>query len=142
MGNEVISKSKLYPKLKETGESARSISKYTITLSQYIEILMEEKQISKKRLAIDSNMSEKMVQRIRNEANYAPSLQAVVAICMGLKTSLPESCLLIDLAGHRIRPYVYEEAIYLSLLLDGSAHRIEDVNECLNALNCKLLGSI
>ena len=108
MGNEVISKSKLYPKLKETGESARSISKYTITLSQYIEILMEEKQISKKRLAIDSNMSEKMVQRIRNEANYAPSLQAVVAICMGLKTSLPESCLLIDLAGHRIRPYVYD----------------------------------
>ena len=142
MSNEVISKSKLYPTLKETGESARSISKYTITLPQYIEILMEEKKISKKRLAIDSNLSEKMIQRIRNEANFVPSLQTVVAICMGLKASLPEACLLVDLAGHRVRPYVYEEAIYMSILLDSKSHHIEDVNECLNSLNCKPLGMI
>ena len=142
MSSKVISKSKLYPKLKETGESARSISKYTTTLPQYIEILMEEKKISKKRLVIDSNLSEKMVQRIRNEANFVPSLQAVVAICMGLKATLPEACLLIDLAGHRIRPYVYEEAIYMSILLDSASHRIEDVNECLKSLNCKPLGTM
>lgn len=132
----------LYISMRKAGADGRRMRKHSGSFADTLYELMNEKKISKKRLAIDSNLSEKTVQRMRNDDDYEPTRQMVVAVCVGLRLSRTEAMALAGKSPHRFRPDNYQDAVYLQIMSEADKYSIEEINECLRELGCELLGSL
>ena len=141
MQNRVMNEG-LYIRLRKAGADGRKAKNYSGSFADTVFEMMKEKKISKRRLALDSNLSEKTVQRMRNDDDYEPTKQMVVAICVGLKLSSTEAHALIEKSPCKLRPTNYQDAVYMQILEEGGRQSIEDINECLRELGCELLGSL
>ena len=131
---------RLYIELRKESMDANKLRMYSESFSDTLFELMKEKKMSKARLAIESNLSEKTIQRLRNDDRFEPTKQTVIALCVGLKLSLVESMALIRRSPYQLRPTNPQDAAYLKIISSGQDYCIEEVNECLEALGLSILG--
>ena len=131
---EVISR------IKDSKAAANRIRRFPVTFADTIAFIMKEKGISKTRLSIDSNMSERTIQRLRNDEEYSTTKQNVIALCVGLKLSLQESLALVERSPVRLILSSRQDAAYYEVLALEGRFGIEEINECLEAAGITPIG--
>lgn len=100
--------------------------------------LMDSKPITEEKLAEESLVSVKTIQRIRTTPDYKVSLETVMALCIGMRLPPFISEKLIEKAGFTLK-YSGEQGIYRMLLYNQSCN-IFECNEILKAQGYKPLG--
>lgn len=131
----------LYIRLRKESMTAKTMRKYNGSFADTLYELMKEKKMSKARLALDANISEKTVQRLRNDDRFEPTKQTVIALCIGLRLSQSEAMTLISKSPYQLRPTDPQDAVYMKLITSEEYCPIEEINECLEALGMSTLGS-
>lgn len=89
--------------------------------------------ITEEWLAEESGISVKTVQRMRNDSEYRPSLQSIVAVCLGMHLNPYNSLNLLDVAGYRLTDLTIER-IYLSLVTTAYQTSMKEINDALKRL--------
>lgn len=133
---------KLYQELKNVGENAVLAERITGSFTKNFNDLFERVKMRKGDLAVASNISDKTLWRLRNDENYLPSLQTLVAVCVGMKLSFPESMVLVELSPYRLRHTKFQDAIYTHILHKSKEASVEEINICLEALKCEKIGKV
>ena len=99
---------------------------FSVALTQY----MDESGVTVECLAEETGLSEKTIQRLRNNPDIQPSIETVIAICVGLHLDPYRGEMLLHLAGYTLtnkkRDRIYKVFI-------GFAYK-DTVLECNNAL--------
>lgn len=103
-------------------------------LANALTYLMDETNTSEAQLAEATGLSEKTIQRMRNEIDYRPNIRTVVAVCIGLNLYPKFSNLLLQLAGIFPR-YTTEEQTYMFLINEYYHASVEECNDFLRRLN-------
>lgn len=98
--------------------------------SEALIFFMEERNITVERLADETGLSEKTIQRLRNNPEIRPTLETVIAICVGLHLDAYSGDTLVYLAGYRLTNKKCEKMYRLFI---NFAFK-ETVFECNNAL--------
>ena len=132
----------LYIRMRETTIASKRVRTYSGSFADTLFELMRAKKMSKARLAIEANISEKTRQRLRNDDDYDPNKQTVIALCIGLRLSPTEAFALIDKSPFRLRPSNPQDAVYLQIISSDRNYTIEEVNECLETLGFLKLGQM
>ena len=133
---------KLYHELKKVGESAVLAERITGGFAKNFNDLFERSKVRKGDLAVASNISDKTLWRLRNDENYQPALQTLIAVCVGMKLSFPEAMVLIELSPYRLRHTKFQDAIYTHILHKSKEASVEEINICLEALKCEKIGKV
>lgn len=133
---------KLYQELKNVGENAILAERITGSFTKNFNDLFERGKMRKGDLAVASNISDKTLWRLRNDENYLPSLQTLIAVCVGMKLSFQESMVLVELSPYRLRHTKFQDAIYTHILHRSKVVSVEEINICLEALKCEKLGNV
>lgn len=107
-------------------------------LSNALTYLMDKTNIKEVELAEMTGLSEKTIQRMRNEINYKPDIRTVVAVCIGLNLYPKFSNLLLQLAGIFPRN-TDEDRAYMFLINHYYDATVEECNDFLRRLNIKPL---
>ncbi|TQS71925.1 ImmA/IrrE family metallo-endopeptidase [Ornithinibacillus gellani] len=96
---------------------------------------MERLDFTVEKLAEAADISDKTVQRIRNEINYRPKFGTIIAICVGLKLPPPLSEDLIRKSGNIYIPGNQKHILY-QMIINGMYHcPIEVCNELMIGSN-------
>lgn len=107
-------------------------------LANALTYLMDEMDIKEVDLAETTGLSEKTIQRMRNEIDYRPDIRTVVAVCIGLNLYPKFSNLLLQLAGIFPRN-TDEDRAYMFLINHYYDATVEECNDFLIRLNIKPL---
>lgn len=103
--------------------------------------MMQERKLSNKKLADASLVGEKTIQRLRNNEEYPTSVQTVVALCFGLKLTIPETEMLLGKTEFNIRPTIPQNNAYRTALGACGENTIYEINEMLASCGYETLGS-
>ena len=123
----------------EMQQVARIMQEFPRTLSGALDTVMREYSIKNKDLAIDSDIDEKTIARIRSIIEYKPKLQTIIQLCIGLRVPAEISLTLIDVSGYKLRFYGIELA-YFHIITQKIGCTLEDCNGYLKALGYPQLG--
>lgn len=107
-------------------------------LANALTYLMDEMKIKEVDLAETTGLSEKTIQRMRNEIDYKPDIRTIVAVCIGLNLYPKFSKLLLQLAGIFPRN-TDEDRAYMFLVNHYYDATVEECNDFLRRLNIKPL---
>lgn len=107
-------------------------------LANALTYLMDEMDIKEVELAETTGLSERTIQRMRNEIDYKPDIRTVVTVCIGLNLYPQFSHLLLQLAGIFPRN-TGEERAYMFLINHYYDATVEECNDYLRRLNFKPL---
>lgn len=107
-------------------------------LANALTYLMDEMGIKEVDLAEATGLSEKTIQRMRNEIEYKPDIRSVVSVCIGLNLYPKFSNLLLQLAGIFPRN-TDEDRAYMFLVNHYYDATVEECNDFLLRLNIKPL---
>lgn len=95
--------------------------------------LMKDKKLSVKKLADGSLVSEKTIQRLRNNEEYPTTKQTVLGLCYGLKLTIPEAEMLLGKTEFSLKSTTPENNAYRFTLGSCAELSIYEVNEMLAA---------
>lgn len=95
--------------------------------------IMKWKGITIEKLAEESHVSSKTIQRLRTKTDYKVSLKTVIALCIGMHLHPLLSRHLIKAAGVSIRYIAREEMLYDFFVSGYYTHSVEECNEILRA---------
>jgi len=90
-------------------------------------------------LAEKSLLSDRTIRRMRNETDYNPSLESVVALCIAMRLPPQFSRHLIEVSGNTFRYSNQAHFIYESFILGFYNQSIHECNELLRAQGFKKL---
>ncbi len=107
-------------------------------LANALTYLMDEMKVKEVDLAEATGLTEKTIQRMRNEIDYKPNIRSVVAVCIGLNLYPKFSNLLLQLAGIFPRNND-EDRAYMFLINHYYDATVEECNDFLRRLNIKPL---
>lgn len=107
-------------------------------LANALTYLMDEMKVKEVDLAEATGLSEKTIQRMKNEIEYKPDIRSVVAVCIGLNLYPKFSNLLLQLAGIFPRN-TDEDRAYMFLVNHYYDATVEECNDFLRRLNIKPL---
>ena len=107
-------------------------------LANALTYLMDEMNVKEVDLAEATGLTEKTIQRMRNEIDYKPNIRSVVAVCIGLNLYPKFSNLLLQLAGIFPRN-TDEDRAYMFLVNHYYDATVEECNDFLRRLNIKPL---
>lgn len=99
---------------------------------------MEVRGITVEQLADETGLSEKTIQRMRNDPDRTPSLESVVAVCVGLHLDAYDSDMLLHLAGYQLTNRKTDR-IYRLFLNFAFKESVKDCNNMLIRLGMKPL---
>jgi len=109
------------------------------TFGESVVAHMERLDFTVEKLAEAADISDKTVQRIRNDINYRPKFGTIIAICVGLKLPPPLSEDLIRKSGNVYIPGNQKHILY-QMIINGMCHcPIEVCNELMIGSNFKKL---
>ncbi|MBN2795118.1 MAG: HsdR family type I site-specific deoxyribonuclease [Clostridia bacterium] len=111
----------------------------TDSFSDTFKKLMKYRKLTVEKLSETSNVGSKTIQRLRNEEDYRPSLQTVIALCIGLQLPPALSYDLIKKSGYMLRNND-EHNVYELMINTCSDSSIHECNGFLRAHGYNLLG--
>lgn len=91
---------------------------------------MEVRGVTVEQLADETGLSEKTIQRMRNDSDRTPSLESVVAVCVGLHLDAYDSDMLLHLAGYQLTNRKTDR-IYRLFLNFAFKESVKDCNDML-----------
>lgn len=86
-----------------------------------------------------ANMSRQLFSKIRGDVNYRPTKKTVLALCIALRLSLPETKNLLERAGFALSHASKFDVIVEYFIVSGH-YDIFDINEMLYLHDQPLLG--
>jgi hypothetical protein len=98
------------------------------TFSEALKEHMRRERCTVEQLAEQSQLSPKTIQRWRNEAEEPNSIQAVLAVCFGLKLHPVLSRHLVSAAGFKFKS-TEEHIVYEMLLYTGYKISLQEIND-------------
>ena len=101
--------------------------------------LMDWKGMTVEELAEKSKLSEKTIQRLRNQADYQVNMKTVIAVCIGLQLHPILSEHLIESAGLTFRYVSQEQILYRFFITGYYTHSIDECNAMLEEKGFKRL---
>lgn len=122
-------------------KSADAMRLYPGGFGETLAKMMQERKLSNKKLADVSLVGEKTIQRLRNNEEYPTSVQTVVALCFGLKLTVPEAEVLLGKTEFNIRPTIPQNNAYRTALGACGENTIYEINEMLTSCGYETLGS-
>ena len=121
-------------------ELAGLINTLPNSFSGTLDQLIKWRKATTEKLAEDSLLSPKTIQRMRNDEGQDSKLRTIIAICIGLKLQPELSYDLISKSGYSLKTTVELHLTYSFLLRECYFYSIETCNEILVRLNYKPLG--
>ncbi|MDC7248471.1 MAG: helix-turn-helix transcriptional regulator [Sphaerochaetaceae bacterium] len=106
-------------------------------LSKSLKAIMKWVDITGRQLADKSEISEKTIQRIRTGETTNPSIETMVALCIGLELPYKISLLFIETAGLKLICNTEEKMLYNFFLKDGCNFDIYECDELLKSKGFK-----
>ena len=106
-------------------------------LSKSLKALMKWVNISERKLADKSEVSEKTIQRIRTGESASPTLETMVALCIGMDLPYDVSLAFIEKAGLTLIGNTAEKLLFKFFLKDGCSYDIYKCDEILKAKGFK-----
>ena len=103
--------------------------------------IMEWADITEEKLAEQSKLSTKTIQRLRTSNDYNVTLRTVVAICIGMHLHPVLSQHLIEAAGLTFKYTSEEQMTYHFLVTAYYTHSIDECNELLQAQGYRILSN-
>lgn len=122
-------------------KSADAMRLYPGSFGETLAQMMKERKLSNKKLADASLVGEKTIQRLRNNEEYPTTVQTVVALCVGLKLTVPEADMLLAKTDFNIRPTIPQNNAYRTVLGACGVNTIYEINEMLEYYGYESLGS-
>jgi len=109
------------------------------SFSDTLSVIMKEKGVSHRALAIELNASERTIGRLMNE-DYVSDKQMVLGICVALKLTSVEAMVLYEKAGFSFRNTSGQDVAYAEILTSCGKNSIDEVNEMLEICGYAKLG--
>lgn len=103
--------------------------------------LVESRDCKKGKLASAANISERTLWKLRNDESYTPTIQTLIAVCIGMNLSFSESMVLLDMSPYRLRHTIFQDGVYTYVLRHATAMGVEEINIYLKELGCEKLGN-
>jgi len=103
--------------------------------------LIKHRKATNEKLAEDSMLSARTVQRLRNDEEQNTSLETIIALCVGLKLPPVLSNDLISKSGHSLKLTTELHILYQLILNSYYAHPIRECNEILEKHHFNPLGT-
>ncbi|WP_307973646.1 helix-turn-helix transcriptional regulator [uncultured Megasphaera sp.] len=95
--------------------------------------LMKQKNITVEQLAEKAMVDSKTISRMRTKADYKPTLETVVAICIALQLDSDVSFELLKMAGRHLDCCSSERDCMLRCLLKQGCSSVQECNEILSS---------
>ena len=102
--------------------------------------LMTWSDVTVEKLAEQSGISPRTIQRMRNETDYITTFETVMALCIGMKLPPEASSFLIDTSGFKLT-YSEKHIAYRFILQGYYSHSIYECNDLLAGLGVEPLGT-
>ena len=102
--------------------------------------MMKERKITRTRLAIEINVAESTVSRIRNNDDYCVTKQMVIAICVAMKLNPAEAFDLFNKSCCKLVMTNTQDVAYYHILTSCGQYSLDDINEILEARGFEILG--
>lgn len=115
------------------------MSRLPRTFPESLNMLIEWSELTMEDLAERSLLSDRTIRRMRNEADYNPPIESVVALCIAMQLPPQFSRHLIEVSGNTFRYSNQAHFIYESFILGFYNQSIQDCNELLKAQGFKEL---
>lgn len=132
----------LLDQIQNAKRRSEAMRRYPGSFADTLVALQKERKLSNKKLADQSLVGEKTIQRLRNDEEYSPSLQTVLGLCVGLKLPLPEAEMFLEKADcQKPNTKKYEGYVYQCVLASCAENSIYEINEMLEANGVPPLGS-
>lgn len=101
------------------------------TFSEYLRELIKEKNLSEVEVYKKAHLDRRIFSKIRNEKNYKPSTNTVLAICIGMELNLEETENLLRSAGHGLSTY-YKTDLIVRYFIENKIYDLNLINEVLD----------
>ena len=118
---------------------ARMLQVFPRTLPDALDTVMNIYQIDINELALDSDLNEKTIDRIRTKYGYKPKLPTMIQLCIGLRVPTIICLALIEVSGYSLQQYGVEFAYYY-ILTQKIGCTLYDCNQYLKDLGYSQLG--
>lgn len=122
-------------------QRAEALRRYPGSFAETLVALQKEHNLSNKKLADQSLVGEKTIQRLRNNEEYPTSVQTVLGLCVGLKLPPPEAEMLLSKTDFKLNAMKMEGYVYQCVLSSCAENSIYEINEMLEANGIPPLGS-
>lgn len=122
-------------------QNSEALRRYPGLFAETLVALQKEHNLSNKRLADQSLVGEKTLQRLRNNEEYPTSVQTILGLCVGLKLPLPEAEMLLSKTDFKLNTIKMEGYVYQCVLSSCAENSIYEINEMLEANGIPPLGS-
>jgi len=108
------------------------------TFNDALKLFMKQKKVTIEELADRVNLSSRTIQYMRNDEDCTPTIQHVVAICIGLHLMPSYSYQLLDLSGYSLKSSKQHKT-YRFLLDTAYMHSVDECNEFLERVGVNKL---
>ena len=102
-------------------------------------VIMQEKGVSHRDLAIELNVSERTIGRLKNE-DYVTDKQMVLGLCVVLGLTPVEAMTLYEKAGFSLKKTSGQDVAYGEILSSCGRYGIDEINEALENCGYTMLG--
>ena len=126
--------------IKRSEKTAKELGRLPGSFSETLKIMMKERKITRTRLAIEINVAESTVSRIRNNDDYCVTKQMVIAICVAMKLNPAEAFDLFNKSCCKLVMTNPQDVAYYHILTSCGQYSIDDINEILEAKGFEILG--
>lgn len=131
----------LLDRIEQGKQSSEALRRYPGSFAETLVALQKEHNLSNKRLADQSLVGEKTLQRLRNNEEYPTSVQTILGLCVGLKLPLPEAEMLLSKTDFKLNTMKMEGYVYQCVLSSCAENSIYEINEMMEANGIPPLGS-
>ena len=108
------------------------------TFSEALKMHMKYKDVTVEELADRVNLSTKTVGKMRNDDEYTPEIENVVAVCIGLHLMPAQSYKLVELAGYKFKASK-SHRLYCYLLDTAYMNSVDECNAFLSRAGVKAI---
>ncbi len=122
-------------------QRAEALRRYPGSFAETLVALQKEHNLSNKKLAHQSLVGEKTIQRLRNNEEYPTSVQTVLGLCVGLKLPPPEAEMLLSKTDFKLNAMKMKGYVYQCVLSSCAENSIYEINEMLESNGIPPLGS-
>lgn len=135
-----ISGNRLNGLIRKSSTIAAHQLEMTMSFQTTLKGFMKDKRVGRDDLAYDSGLSESTIHRMRNDKNYCPTKQMVIAVCVSLGLTPAEAWALFKRTDLGLKMTDPQDVAYFHILCTCGEYSREEINAELTSYGYETIG--